>query len=134
MEKLENKICLDSDFLIDLMKGKKEEVEFIAGNRENAVMATTCMNIFELYEGIHKSPHPQKNIEAVETVTEGLEILELDKNIAARAGELSARLEKKGRMIGFKDILIGAIAKENGYAFKTKNKKHFGMIEGLRLI
>lgn len=50
------------------------------------------------------------------------------------AGKISAKLEKKGMMVEFKDVLIGVSAKMNNYSLKTSNLKHFQRIEGLKLL
>ena len=44
-------ICLDSDFIIDYLRGKKEAVDIIEKFGEEAV--TTEINIFEVFYGIY---------------------------------------------------------------------------------
>ncbi|HII29807.1 TPA: type II toxin-antitoxin system VapC family toxin [Candidatus Woesearchaeota archaeon] len=36
-----NKICLDTDFLVDFLRDKKEEVDFIKKNETDKELATT---------------------------------------------------------------------------------------------
>ena len=48
-------------------------------------------------------------------------------------GRLSAQLEAKGEMIGFKDLQIASITLSNDLILVTHNKKEFQRIEGLKL-
>ncbi len=51
-----------------------------------------------------------------------------------QAGEIQARLEKKGEMTDFRDILIGCVALREGFSLKTYNLKHFSRIPELFII
>ena len=133
MEKLEDKICLDTDFLINFLRSKKEETEFIKNN-ENKHLATTFINLFELYYGAYRSKFKSQNMKSISLLIERVEILNFSLESSRKAGELMADLEKNGNMIDFRDLLIGTIAFSNGYSVKTSNKKHFEKIEGLKVL
>ena len=131
---MENKICLDTDFLINFLRNKKEEVEFVKTHEINNELATTYINIFELYYGAHKSNKTQDNLNAIQLLLNRMNILNLSNDSANKAGEILAKLEKQGKLIDFRDLLIGTIASVNNYPIKTKNTKHFGMIDGLTIL
>lgn len=49
------------------------------------------------------------------------------------AGRIFAERRAKGKMIEIRDLLIGAIALQNGYKLLTNNGGHFEGMEGLAL-
>ena len=131
---MEDKICLDTDFLINFLRNKKDEVEFIKKNELNKDLATTYINVFELYYGAYKSSNKIENVKAVISLLNRLEILNLSNDSVRKAGEVLAILEKEGKMIDFRDLLIGIIALVNNYSIKTNNIKHFNKIENLNIM
>ena len=52
---MEDKICLDTDILVNFLRNKKEEVDYIQKHEGKVIFATTPINIFELYYGAYKS-------------------------------------------------------------------------------
>jgi predicted nucleic acid-binding protein len=131
MEDME-KICLDTDFLVSFLRGCHEENEFLVQD-DSRVLATTSVNIFELYYGANKSNEKERNLSALAVLLNNIEVLNFDTETAKLAGAAYAKLEKQGELIEFRDLFIGIIAKENGYKIKTKNKRHFSKIEDLEL-
>ncbi|MCE4599506.1 MAG: type II toxin-antitoxin system VapC family toxin [Desulfurococcales archaeon] len=61
-------------------------------------------------------------------------ILNLTVKEAMKAGEEIAYLSSIGQIIEIRDLLIGVIARENGYGVFTGNTKHFKRIRGLEVI
>ena len=133
MEIMEAKICLDTDFLVDLLQNKKYAVDFIVENEEKYVMSASIITMFELYCGAYKNMN-EKQLLLIEELFARLDILNLSKDIVNEAGKIYAFLRKSGKEIEMKDILIGATAKINKCILKTKNIKHFERIGGLKII
>ena len=134
MDNVEKKICLDTDFLVNFLRNKREEIEFIKNqNKEMNILATTYLNLFELYLGAFKS-EKSKEILSIEILKERLLVLNLDDNVVRKAGEIAAKLEKDGNAIDFRDLLIGTICLANGFHLKTYNISHFSRMPGLKLI
>ncbi len=129
---MDDKICLDTDFLVNLLRNKKEESEFVHQNEGIVFFATTPVTIFELYYGAHKSGM-KENIQKVDELQEKLRILPFTCRAAEKAGSTLADLEKKGTPIEFRDLFIGTIAEIEGFSMKTHNKKHFSRIPGLKM-
>ena len=126
---------IDTDILIDLLRDKKEAINFIAQLEcQNLTLCTTAINIFELHHGAHKSKEPEKNLQAVSKLLRRLVILPLSYRSAQRAGHLYAELEKKGQAIGIRDTLIAAIALTRECTVATRNIGHFSKIYGVKLI
>lgn len=131
---MEDKICLDTDFLVNFLRNNEEEVEFIKKNEVNKDLATTYINLFELYYGAYKSNKRNINLKAILVLLSRMNILNFSNESVQKVGEIVAKLEKEGKSIEFRDILIGTIALVNNYSIKTNNIKHFNRIEGLNIL
>ena len=129
-----NSICLDSDILIDFLRNKKEVVNWIKQNEQNNTLATTIINVFELYSGAYKSNNSERGVAAIRNLIERLRILSFSLDSAERAGRENSRLEKEGISVEKRDLFIGIIALNEGFSIKTNNKKHFLKISGLKII
>lgn len=131
---MEDKICLDTDFLVNFLRNSKEEVEFIKKNEIDKDLATTYINLFELYYGAYKSAQKEDNLKAISILLNRINILNFSDESVKKAGEMFAKLERDGKIIEFRDLFIGTIALINGYSVKTRNTKHFIRIEGLNIL
>jgi len=131
---MEDKICLDTDFLVNFLRNSEKEVEFIKENEIKTELATTYINIFELYYGAYKSERRDENLKLINQLMKRIGLINLSNDSAEIAGKISAMLEKQGLLVEFRDLLIGAMALVNGYAIKTKNTKHFKNIKELKLL
>ena len=126
-------IVLDTDLLIALLRGKERAMEYIAGlEHENEELATTTINLFELYYGAYKSGST-KRIEAVHSLQRILRIIGIDEKIAEAAGREAARLASGGMPLDFRDVLIGVAAREKGCRLATCNVRHLSRIEALAI-
>ena len=61
-------------------------------------------------------------------------LLDFDFDCGKIAGKDFLDLKKRGLMIDIEDILIGAVAKQNGIRLATTNPNHFSRIQGLQLV
>lgn len=130
---METKICLDTDFLVNFLRNKEEEVEFIRVHEGNTHLAVSMVTLFELYYGAYKSNVPH-NVLQVEELQKRLILLHLSHEAVKKAGDVLATLERKGTAIEFRDLFIGVIAQTEGFSIKTYNKKHFLRIPGLTVV
>jgi predicted nucleic acid-binding protein len=127
-------ICLDTNILIDTLRGDEETVKQIqeietSGN----VLSTTTINAFELYYGAEKTENRERNKEAVRKILERLLIYDFTENASEKAGEIAANLEAEGNTIDFRDVFIGATALVNDSTIFTKDINHFERIPHLKL-
>lgn len=125
-------ICLDSDFLIDVLRNKEEAKRWLEENKDKTLY-TTIINIFELFYGAHKS-NRKKEIDSCNELLDDLPILELSVNAAKKSANIAADLDKTGKPIGFRDVFIAGIVLTENISLKTNNKKHFENIKDLQLI
>ncbi len=125
-------ICIDTDILIDLLRGKKAE-NIKELEQEDAVLMTTVINSFELYYGAYKTKKRYANLSAVKNLLKRLVILQMSEEASEVAGEILGDLESKGQMIDFRDALIAGIAVVNGATLFTRNINHFNRIERVKI-
>ena len=130
---MENSIALDTDILVNLLRGIPETVRWIKEYEEKYEFITTVINVFELYAGAYKDVNVEKKISDVNELLQNFKILDFSTESAKEAGKHKAKLENQGLIIDRGDLFIGVIALVNGVALKTNNKKHFERIEGLKL-
>jgi predicted nucleic acid-binding protein len=129
------KTVIDTDLLIDLLRNQNQAAAFIVGlEQKNTILATTAVNVFELYHGAHKSQKSEKNLEAIKVLIGRLSILPLTEKAAKKAAQIYAEQEKSGQPIGLRDTFIAAIALTRDACVATRNKEHFNRIAGLKII
>jgi len=115
--------CLDTNILIDLIRGDKVISEKINELNENIFInpITQC----ELFKGVYLSSMKDEQLGIVEELTESFEILEFNQDICKEFGKEYAKLSKSGKMIPEFDLIIGCFAKINNLILVTRDKKHF---------
>lgn len=126
-------IVLDTDILVDVLRGKRKAIEIVRRLRSGRLdIATTVVNIFELSWGAHKLGG--ERIRDVERLADTLTLLNFTSREAVKAGEEIAYLESIGLTISIRDLLIGIITRENNYTLMTGNIKHFSRIKDLKIL
>ena len=128
------KICLDTDFLVGLLRGSPSAAEKAGEYDSSGIRAsTTAVNAFEVYYGAYRSANSEKNLKKAGELLSSLGILELNAESSRKTGELLARLTAQGIPIELRDALVAGIVLVNGYTLVTRNSAHFGRIEGLSI-
>ncbi|MCY0860709.1 MAG: type II toxin-antitoxin system VapC family toxin [Sulfolobaceae archaeon] len=122
--------CLDSDIIIDFLRGKVEAVRYMERAVEEGELCTTVLNVFEVVYGAYKYG---KNVDRTVEFFKTLKVLGLDLDSAILAGKLLSELESKGKPIEMRDLIIGSIALSNGCEVVTGNVRHFSKISGLKV-
>ncbi|MGB2729015.1 MAG: type II toxin-antitoxin system VapC family toxin [Halobacteriota archaeon] len=125
--------CLDTDFLVAILRGKndaKSKMESLDAEGRNA---TTTINAFELFFGAHKSTKKTKNVREVFKLLDRLDAFDFTLDASEVAGEITAILENEGKMLDFRDIMIASIVKCRGMTLITRNADHFNRIKGLQI-
>ncbi|MBI4163303.1 MAG: type II toxin-antitoxin system VapC family toxin [Candidatus Aenigmarchaeota archaeon] len=134
MENVESRVIVDSNILINFLRGKKEDVELIRALSVEKILGTTDINAFELYYGAYKSSKQNEELAGAKGLLNSLFLVSTTEDSMEMAGKIVATLEKKGKSIEMRDLFIGAICLTNSFPLLTKNKKHFENIEGLVLV
>ncbi len=128
------RLVLDTNVIVQHLRGKPKESELISKLQETSDLATTIINSYELYFGAYKSRNSKINLGAAKGFLQSIEVLDFDDRCADKAGQVMAKLEGAGHVLDPRDIFIGTIALENGYSVLTRNVKHFERIPDLLVI
>ena len=70
----------------------------------------------------------------IERFTSTVAVMPFDDECSRTFGKLASKLVAKGRPIGQYDTLIAAHAVTLGATLVTNNQKHFGQVEGLKIV
>ncbi len=123
--------CLETTFLIDLLKGKKDAIDVYIKIRDSKLY-TTSISAWELLRG-PKLVEKEEEFKVAVEMLENLEILPFSFKSAQIAVEIEDSLRKKGMEINLIDVLIAAIAIEHNLKLVTRDE-HFSRIDGLEAI
>jgi len=126
------KYLMDTDWIINWLKGKAAVVEKIKGFRE-AGIGISIVSVCEIYDGIYGSDHPDKNEERFNYFLTGVTVVELTERICRKFGQLRNDLRKRGKPKSEFDLLIATTALINDLELLTDNVKHYERIDGLKI-
>jgi tRNA(fMet)-specific endonuclease VapC len=93
----------------------------------------SAITIAELWFGAAKSSRPKSTRDSVDHFLAPFEILPFETAAAAEYADIRHALEKKGRPIGERDLLIAAIAKSRKLTVVTHNVREFARVSGLEV-
>lgn len=126
-------VCLDTDILVDLLKGEKKAIDLISNlQNEGKPLKTTIINAYELIKGATISVKSEENLAKVKDLLSAIPILNLNLESCEEASKIYKRLKLRGQTIGEFDILIAAITIHNEDAIISRDA-HFSLIENLSL-
>jgi tRNA(fMet)-specific endonuclease VapC len=130
-----HKVCLDTTFLIDHLRGLPDAVKKAGELKEaGSHLCTTPINAFELYIGAERSRRP-RGLAALEGLLGDIQILTFGKEEAQESASIIANLMRKGKMIEMRDALIAGCMLNNGCtSIVTRNVGDFSRIEKMEVI
>lgn len=128
-----NKVMLDTNICIYLIKNKPIEVKEKFNVYEVGEICISSISVSELYYGVHKSQMIERNLQALALFLAPLNIVDYDEKAAIEYGKIRSDLESIGKTIGSLDMLIAAHAKSMGVTLVTNNTKEFERVHGLEL-
>jgi len=117
---------LDSDVLIDYLRGKGPGRELVQSLSRGTGYRVTAVTAFELALGrsYRANPRPVHALLAAPLLT-------LSRRAALRGGELLSRLREAGVAIDVRDAMQAGICLEAGTALVTRNGAHLDRVPGL---
>ena len=122
---------LDTSFLVDLIRQKPAALQKIDLLIEAGVpLATTAVNILEIYRGAFLSASREQNIREVRALQHALIDLAIDDETYEVFGALSAEQRRGGNPIGEFDELIASITLCNDGIIITRDQD-FLQVPGL---
>ncbi len=128
-------ICLDSCFLIDVLRHKPKAIEKWE-NIDKNLTAITIINLYELMSGIYavKDRNYEKHLGILKELVAHIPVFQLDSFSVKQASKISGELSLKGQIIDELDVLIAGICLSNGCnVIITNNVNHFSRIKGLKV-
>jgi tRNA(fMet)-specific endonuclease VapC len=123
---------LDTDWVIDYLKGKKTIVEKLQKLFDEG-LTMSVISLAELYEGIFASKNPKKHLNTLQDFLSGIVVLGITDEICQTFGKLRAEQRKTGIIIDNFDLLIGSTTLVHDLTILTDNVKHFKKIEGIKI-
>lgn len=135
MESVGNQVIIDTDVIVDVLRGKEKVVAFVADlEKRGLTLSTTSVNAFELFYGAYKSKKKLQNLAAARKLLGRMVIFKMGLRSAEKAGQIYADLEAAGQQIGLRDVMVGAIAIVRGCSVVTRNVVHLRKIKGVSLV
>lgn len=127
------RFLLDTNICIYIRQKRPPEVlaRFEKLKAGEAVLSVVTYG--ELYYGAAKSQQRQKAMERLSSLVTFLPVLSLTEDAVHAYGEIRARLESKGEIIGGNDLWIAAHAKAQGLILVTNKEREFKRIAGLKV-
>ncbi len=137
-------LFLDSDIIIDLLHGEIDFSELKDKFSAYYQIATTSINIYELYYGFYKLKHSKQKISAkkleleeqnLNKIIKNLKVFEFSHLSAQKSAELFHQLISQGQRVETFDCLIaGIIITSNHSDILTGNVRHFQRFKELIVI
>ena len=118
-------ILLDTDVLVDFLRGNKKAVTFIEANSPRILLSSIV--VAELYAGVKGDAEKT----ALDNLVSLFRVIPVTAAIA-KAGGLHRRVYGKSHGIGLADAIIAATSEIENAELKTLNIKHYPMLKRLR--
>jgi predicted nucleic acid-binding protein len=118
-------ILLDTDVLVDFLRGHRKAVAFVKGR--SAMIILSSIVVAELYAGV-KGDAEQA---ALDDFVSLFRVVPVNAEIA-KAGGLYKRDYGKSHGVGLADAILAATAEAENAELKTLNTKHYPMLKRLR--
>jgi len=114
---------VDSDIIIDFLKGEEKAVKFLESLEEIIVSIVT---VAEVYQGLRN----KEELKFVKNFFKTTKVLLIDEKISQLALKLMERYLLSSHLL-ILDAIIAATAIRHNLTLITGNLKHFKMIKGL---
>ena len=126
---------LDTHAVVAILRnrpaGAREQMRRVRA--EGAALAVSTVALFELWYGVARSQHREKNTERLRLFLSGdIGVVEFGEKDAPIAGDLRRALDAAGTPIGAYDLLIAAQALRTGATLVTANVVEFARVRYLK--
>jgi tRNA(fMet)-specific endonuclease VapC len=93
----------------------------------------SAITVAELWFGAAKSSRPRETRSSVDAFLKPFDVLPFAGEAAEEYAEIRLQLERAGRPIGERDLLIAATAKSRRLTVVTHNVREFARVSGLKV-
>ena len=116
-------VLLDTSVIIDALRHRMDRRNLLLKLSENGCIIACCaINVAEVYAGMK----PDEEHDTLKFF-QGLECIEIDWEVARRAGALKYEWGRKGKTIDLPDVIIAAVALTFDLTLATDNRRDFPM-------
>ncbi|WP_235941457.1 type II toxin-antitoxin system tRNA(fMet)-specific endonuclease VapC [Cyclobacterium roseum] len=122
---------LDTNICIYLIKKRPEILLKKFRSYPISMFRVSAVTIAELYYGVSKSERKKTNADALIQFLAPFEFVSFTDADAIAYGEIRAKLERKGQVIGPYDLQIAAQAISRKMTLVTNNSREFQRVPGL---
>jgi tRNA(fMet)-specific endonuclease VapC len=122
---------LDTNICIYIAKHRPPRAKARFERLKPGQMVISAITYGELYFGACKSSQRPKALTLLEELVQDIPVENLDSAVARAYGEIRAKLEEQGRLMGNNDLWIGAHALALDVTLATNNAREFKRIAGL---
>ena len=113
----------------------KRDLRVLRGLRDHSPddFGISAITVAELWFGAAKSSRPRETRSSVDAFLKPFEVLPFAGDAAEEYAGIRLQLEKAGRPIGERDLLIAATAKSRRLTVVTHNVREFARVSGLKV-
>lgn len=122
-------ILVDTDILIDILRGKETTAELLNQLRTSHSLGTSIIVVMELIAGCRN----KSEMACAEELFSRFEVILITESMSQRAADMLTKY-RLGHGLQIPDALIAATALERSIPLLTRNRKHFSCIAELKLI
>ena len=123
-------MVVDTGIFIEHLRAKDKTRTTLFQLSDELELFISAVSLYELYMG---GTTKEKMLD-VRNLTEGLAVLPFTDEVAFKAGQIYQDLRKRNKIIDFRDIFIAATCINFQLPIATLNKKHFKLIDGLKIL
>lgn len=121
-------VLVDTSVLIDHLRGDERARRALADVQDaGEVISASVLTKIEILAGMRAEERSPTR-----TLLDRIEWLEVDDDLAERAGALAARFIRSHPGVEVVDYVIAATVERHGAELLTRNRKHFPMLPELR--
>lgn len=123
---------VDTDWIIQYLNRDAAIRERLDACRDEGLFVR-AVSVAELIDGAYGATGPQQGLDRVRDFLQGAQVLSVEQATAEIFGRERQRLQKAGYTIGDLDLFIAATSLQHDLTLLTNNRRHFEMVEGLRI-
>jgi tRNA(fMet)-specific endonuclease VapC len=124
---------LDTNICIYIAKYNPPSVRERFAQYSANELAMSVITFGELRFGAEKSHAKEQAIAVIDDLASLMSVEELGEEVAEHYGDIRARLQNSGQIIGNNDLWLAAHARSQDWILVTNNEKEFLRVDGLRV-
>ncbi len=125
------KYLLDTNMCIYIINNKPSKVINKVRKYKPGEIGISVITLSELQKGVSKSLHKKKNQLALDHFISVFNVLPFEMSEAKVYGDIVAKLEKRGQIIGGNDLFIATHSLSRKLTLVTNNEREFNRVDGL---